>query len=266
VLNKDRKQILNLGFMKIISYNVNGIRAALKKDFVQWLKAANPDVICLQETKAMQEQVDMTEIEALGYQHYWFSAQKKGYSGVAILSKTAPNNITYGTGIDHMDFEGRVIRADYDNCSVISLYLPSGTNTDRLEYKFKFMDDFKEYIDTLKQDFPKLVICGDYNICHQAIDIHDPVRNKNVSGFLPQEREWLEHFLQSGFTDSFRHLNSDPHHYSWWSYRANARANNKGWRIDYALVSEALKENISRAYILSEAHHSDHCPVVVELH
>ena len=262
---KDREQILNLEFMKIISYNVNGIRAALKKDFCQWLKAADPDVVCLQETKAMQEQVDMAEIETIGYRHYWFSAQKKGYSGVAILSKTAPNNISYGTGINHMDFEGRVIRADYDNCSVISIYLPSGTNTDRLEYKFKFMDDFKEYIDILKQDFPKLVICGDYNICHQAIDIHDPVRNKNVSGFLPQEREWLENFLQSGFTDSFRYLNPDPHHYSWWSYRANARANNKGWRIDYALVSEALKENISRAYILPEAHHSDHCPVVVEL-
>lgn len=263
--DKDKEQNGNLVLMKIISYNLNGIRAALKKDFVQWLKAADPDVVCLQETKAMQEQVDMTEIEALGYKHYWFSAQKKGYSGVAILSKSTPKNVQYGTGIDHMDFEGRVIRADFETCSVISLYLPSGTNIDRLEYKFKFMDDFKEYIDTLKQDFPQLVICGDYNICHQAIDIHDPVRNKNVSGFLPRERAWLDRFLQSGFIDSFRHLNPDPHHYSWWSYRANARANNKGWRIDYALVSDTLSENIARSYILPEAHHSDHCPVVVEL-
>ena len=251
--------------MKIISYNVNGIRAALKKDFVDWLKAANPDVLCLQETKAMEEQVDMTEIEALGYNHYWFSAQKKGYSGVAILSKVAPKHIEFGTGIDHIDFEGRVIRADFEHCSVISLYLPSGTNMARLEHKFMFMDDFKAYIDQLKKDIPNLVICGDYNICHEAIDIHDPVRNKNVSGFLPEERAWLDGFLDSGFIDSFRSFNPEPHHYSWWSYRANARANTKGWRIDYALVSTPLKEKMNRAYILPEAHHSDHCPVVVEL-
>ena len=251
--------------MKIISYNVNGIRAALKKDFVGWLKAANPEVLCLQETKAVEEQVDMSEIEALGYSHYWFSAQKKGYSGVAILSKVAPKHVEFGTGIDHIDFEGRVIRADFDHCSVISLYLPSGTNMARLEHKFMFMDDFKAYVDQLKQEIPNLVICGDYNICHQAIDIHDPVRNKNVSGFLPEERAWLDGFLNSGFIDSFRSLNPEPHHYSWWSYRANSRANNKGWRIDYALVSAPLKDTIHRAYILPEAYHSDHCPVVVEL-
>jgi len=251
--------------MKIISYNVNGIRAALKKDFVGWLKAANPEVLCLQETKAVEEQVDMSEIEALGYSHYWFSAQKKGYSGVAILSKVAPKHVEFGTGIDHIDFEGRVIRADFEHCSVISLYLPSGTNMARLEHKFMFMDDFKAYVDQLKQEIPNLVICGDYNICHQAIDIHDPVRNKNVSGFLPEERAWLDGFLNSGFIDSFRSLNPEPHHYSWWSYRANSRANNKGWRIDYALVSAPLKDTIHRAYILPEAYHSDHCPVVVEL-
>ena len=251
--------------MKIISYNVNGIRAALKKDFVGWLKAANPEVLCLQETKAVEEQVDMSEIEALGYSHYWFSAQKKGYSGVAILSKVAPKHVEFGTGIDHIDFEGRVIRADFEHCSVISLYLPSGTNMARLEHKFMFMDDFKAYVDQLKQEIPNLVICGDYNICHQAIDIHDPVRNKNVSGFLPEERAWLDGFLNSGFIDSFRSLNPEPHHYSWWSYRANSRANNKGWRIDYALVSAPLKDTIERAYILPEAHHSDHCPVVVDL-
>jgi exodeoxyribonuclease-3 len=222
-------------------------------------------VLCLQETKAVEEQVDMSEIEALGYSHYWFSAQKKGYSGVAILSKVAPKHVEFGTGIDHIDFEGRVIRADFEHCSVISLYLPSGTNMARLEHKFMFMDDFKAYIDQLKQEIPNLVICGDYNICHQAIDIHDPVRNKNVSGFLPEERAWLDGFLNSGFIDSFRSLNPEPHHYSWWSYRANSRANNKGWRIDYALVSVPLKDTIERAYILPEAHHSDHCPVVVEL-
>ena len=251
--------------MKIISYNVNGIRAALKKDFIPWLASAAPDVVCLQETKALEEQVDTHLFEDLGYKHYWFSAQKKGYSGVAILSKQEPKAVVYGTGIEHMDFEGRVIRLDFDSCSVMSLYLPSGTNTARLEHKFRFMDDFLQYITQLKEEFPNLVICGDYNICHQAIDIHDPVRNKNVSGFLPEERAWLDKFLKSGFIDSFRYLNPDPHHYSWWSYRANARANNKGWRIDYNLVSTPLEKNIERAYILPEAHHSDHCPVVVEL-
>lgn len=251
--------------MKILSYNVNGIRAALNKGFAEWLEATAPDVLCLQETKAMKEQVDAAVFDALGYQHHWHSAQKKGYSGVAILTKTKPLHIEEGTGIDHMDFEGRVIRADFEKVSVISLYLPSGTNLDRLEYKFQFMDDFQNYIDTLKKKYPRLVICGDYNICHRAIDIHDPIRNKKVSGFLPEEREWIDGFINSGFVDSFRHLNPDPHQYSWWSYRANARNNNKGWRIDYNLVSENLKNNINRSYLLPDAKHSDHCPVGVEL-
>ncbi len=251
--------------MKILSYNVNGIRAALKKGFADWLKTTEADLICIQETKALEDQVDTSVLKDLGYYHYWFSAQKKGYSGVAIFSKKKPNKVIFGSGIDHMDFEGRIIRADFDSFSVMSLYLPSGTNLDRLDYKFKFMKEFKEYIYGLKQEIPRLIICGDYNICHQAIDIHDPVRNKKVSGFLPEERIWLEGFLQSGFIDSFRHLNSESDQYSWWSYRANSRNNNKGWRIDYALVSDSLKENIKRAYLLPEAKHSDHCPLGVEL-
>lgn len=252
--------------MKIVSYNVNGIRAALKKGFLDWLVAANPDVICLQEIKAQEDQLDLSLFEAAGYPYtYWFSAQKKGYSGVAILSKTKPKNIVFGTGIESMDFEGRNIRADFSNVSVMSLYLPSGTNIQRLEHKFEYMDLFKSYIDELKKEIPNLIICGDYNICHEAIDIHDPVRNKNVSGFLPEEREWMSNFLKSGFVDAFRHLNKAPHQYSWWSYRANARVNNKGWRLDYTLVSTPLKENIKRAVILSEAVHSDHCPVLLEL-
>lgn len=251
--------------MKILSYNVNGIRAALNKGLAEWLSAADPDVVCLQETKALEEQVNTDLFEQMGYHHFWHSAQKKGYSGVAILTKINPLHVQAGTGIEHMDFEGRVIRADYENVSVISLYLPSGTNLDRLEHKFKFMDDFQEYIDALKKNHPRLVICGDYNICHRTIDIHDPVRNKNVSGFLPEERQWIDTFMNSGFVDSFRHLNPEPHQYSWWSYRANARNNNKGWRIDYNLVSENLKNNIKRAYLLPDAKHSDHCPVGVEL-
>ena len=252
--------------MKIISYNVNGIRAAFTKGFIDWLGQADPDIICIQETKANKDQVALDDIEAAGYPyHYWFSAQKKGYSGVAILSKHKPLNVAYGTGIEHMDNEGRNIRLDFEDFSVMSLYLPSGTNSARLDYKFQYMDEFYDYINSLKQEYPNLIVCGDYNICHEAIDIHDPVRNKKTSGFLPEERAWLDKFINNGFIDSFRHLNKEPNHYSWWSYRANSRANNKGWRIDYNMVSEPLKENISRAYILPEAKHSDHCPIVVEL-
>tara|TARA_B000000565_G_scaffold242581_1_gene208241 strand:+ start:244 stop:1005 length:762 start_codon:yes stop_codon:yes gene_type:complete len=251
--------------LKILSYNVNGIRAAMKKGFIDWLNITKPDILCLQETKAMKEQVDVALIEKQGYHHYWFSAEKKGYSGVAIFSKKNPVNVSFGSGISHMDFEGRILRLDFEKLSVMSLYLPSGTNINRLDYKFKFMDEFRVYIDNLKLKFPNLIICGDYNICHQAIDIHDPIRNKTVSGFLPEERDWLNRFINSGFVDSFRFLNPEPNKYTWWSYRANARKNNKGWRIDYALVSESLKKNISKSFILSEAYHSDHCPVGLEL-
>lgn len=255
--------------MKIISYNVNGIRAAINKGFLEWLESANPDVICLQEIKALEEQIAqeyIDKLQELGYAHrYWYSAQKKGYSGVAVFSKIAPKHVEYGTGIDYMDFEGRNLRLDFDGVSVMSLYLPSGTNTARLEHKFKYMDDFQAYINKIKKEIPNLVICGDYNICHEAIDIHDPVRNKKVSGFLPEERAWLDAFMKNGFADSFRHFNKAPHHYSWWSYRANARNNNKGWRIDYCLVADPLKSKMERAFILPEAKHSDHCPIGVDI-
>jgi exodeoxyribonuclease-3 len=251
--------------MKIISYNVNGIRAALNKGFIDWLTAANPDVVCIQETKAHKEQLDLSLFEAAGYPfHYWFSAEKKGYSSVAILSKFEPNHVEYGTGIASMDFEGRNLRVDFDDFSVMSLYLPSGTNDDRLDFKLNYMAEFQEYVNNLTSKIPNLIICGDYNICHEEIDIHNP-KMKGVSGFLPEEREWLGNFIDSGFVDSFRYLNKEPNHYSWWSYRANARNNNKGWRIDYNMVSEPLRDRINRAYILPEAKHSDHCPIVVEI-
>jgi exodeoxyribonuclease-3 len=252
--------------MKIISYNVNGIRAAINKGFIDWLKSANPDVICLQEIKALKEQLDLDIFAEAGYKYnYWFSAQKKGYSGVAILSKTEPNHVEYGTGIASMDFEGRNIRADFDGFSVMSLYLPSGTNDDRLDHKLEYMDMFQEYINSLKKEIPNLIICGDYNICHEEIDIHNPKGLSNTSGFLPVEREWIGCFIGNGFIDSFRHLNKEPHNYTWWSYRANSRANNKGWRLDYAMVSKPLQEKIKRAVILSDAVHSDHCPILVEI-
>jgi len=252
--------------MRIISYNVNGIRAAITKGFLEWLQQANPDIICLQEIKATEDQIPIQDITQAGYPYqYYFSAEKKGYSGVAILSKIEPKKVVYGTGIASMDFEGRNLRADFDDFSVMSLYLPSGTNNDRLDHKFKYMDDFQAYVDALKLEIPNLIICGDYNICHEAIDIHDPIRNATVSGFLPQERAWLDRFMKGGFIDSFRHFNKEPHQYSWWSYRANARNNNKGWRIDYHLVSEPMKNRLKRALILPEAKHSDHCPIVVEI-
>ena len=251
--------------MKIISYNVNGIRAALKKGFLDWLQVANPDVICIQETKAHKDQLELSLFEEAGYPfHYWFSAQKKGYSSVAIFCKEKPKHIAYGTGIESMDFEGRNLRVDFEGISVMSLYLPSGTNLDRLNFKLNYMDQFQEYITNLKHEIPNLVICGDYNICHEEIDIHNP-KMKGVSGFLPEERTWIRNFIDSGFIDSFRFKNPERQEFSWWSYRANARANNKGWRLDYAMVSDSLKNKISRAYILPEAKHSDHCPIVVEL-
>ena len=250
--------------MKIISYNVNGIRAALKKGFLDWLQVANPDVICIQETKAHKEQLEVSLFEEAGYPfHYWFSAQKKGYSSVAVFCKVKPNHIAYGTGIESMDFEGRNLRVDFDDISIMSLYLPSGTNIERLNFKFNYMDQFQEYITNLKQELPNLVICGDYNICHEEIDIHNP-KMKGVSGFLPEERALMSDFINSGFIDSFRFKNPERQEFSWWSYRANSRANNKGWRLDYAMVSASLKNKISRAYILPEAKHSDHCPIVVE--
>lgn len=252
--------------MKIVSYNVNGVRAALNKGLLNWLQAVNPDVVCLQEIKAMKEQLDLTLFEAAGFPyHYWFSAQKKGYSGVAILSKIKPDFIQVGTGIDYMDFEGRNLRCDFGNLSVMSMYLPSGTNLARLEHKLTYMADFQKYTEELRKNHPNLVVLGDFNICHKAIDIHNPVGLKNVSGFLPVEREWIGNFINSGFIDSFRHFNKEADNYTWWSYRANARANNKGWRLDYGMVAEPLRDQLKRSVILKEAKHSDHCPILLEI-
>ena len=250
--------------MRIVSYNVNGIRAALKKGLIDWLTEYPVYIFCVQETKANQEDVDLSLFTALGYHVSWYSAQKKGYSGVAILSKTKPNHVEFGTGIESMDFEGRNIRADFDGISVMSLYLPSGTNDLRLQHKLDYMDMFQGYINTLKKDIPNLVICGDYNICHEEMDIHNP-KMKNVSGFLPIEREWIGRFIDSGFTDAFRFIHPTKQEYSWWSYRANSRANNKGWRLDYTMVAQPIQEKIKRSVILQEAVHSDHCPVLVEI-
>ena len=252
--------------IKILSYNVNGIRAALRKDLINWIKDANPDIVCFQEIKANKDQFDTSLFEEMGYYNYWFSAQKKGYSGVGIISKFKPENVQIGTGIDFMDFEGRNLRLDFKKFSVMSLYLPSGTNINRLQFKFKYMYEFEKYIQSLKSEIPNLIIGGDYNICHQPIDIHDSSpRMEKVSGFLPEERSWIDKFIASGFVDSFRLHNKLPHKYSWWSYRANSRNNNKGWRIDYLLVSKSLKQNIIESYILDDVIHSDHCPIGINI-
>ncbi len=252
--------------MKIISYNVNGIRAATRKGLFDWLKAADPDVLLLQETKAMPEQVDHELIEQAGYKAYFNSAERKGYSGVAIFSKVEPDQVVVGSGIDYADVEGRVLRADFGDISVMSIYVPKGeVGSPRLDFKMDFLSEFRQKMAALLLERPKLVIGGDFNICHKPIDIHDPVKLSKVSGFLPMEREWVSEFLDTGFIDSFRYFNQEPGNYSWWSYRANARARNKGWRLDYNMVSEALEQQLSRAAILPEAHHSDHCPVLVEL-
>ncbi|MCF8302431.1 MAG: exodeoxyribonuclease III [Bacteroidales bacterium] len=251
---------------KIITYNVNGIRAAIRKGFIEWLKAAQPDIVCIQETKAHPQQVPVELFEELGYHHYWHSAEKKGYSGVALLSKMEPDKVIYGMEIDKYDREGRMIRADYGAVSVITVYHPSGSSGDaRQDFKMKWLEDFYHYINGIKQERLKLVISGDYNICHKPIDIHDPVRNAKNSGFLPEERQWMSEFLDSGFIDSFRYFVKEPHHYSWWNFRGRAREKNLGWRIDYNMVSNPLEENMQRAAILPQAKHSDHCPVLLEM-
>ena len=253
--------------MRIISYNVNGIRAAIKKGFLEWLATDPADIICLQEVKAHKEDIDHTSIEALGYHTYWFCAQKKGYSGVAILSKIKPDRVKEGCELEQSDLEGRVMQADFGDLSVISVYFPSGTSGQhRQSYKYQWLDEFNEYLTNLRKKRKKLIVCGDYNIAHKEIDIHNPVANKKTTGFLPEERSWMDKFLEGGFIDTFRHLNKEPHQYSWWNVlRPSTRLENKGWRIDYITVTENLKKNIVDVRIYPEVKHSDHCPVYAEI-
>ncbi len=251
---------------KIITYNVNGIRAAMGKGFLDWLKAADPDVLCLQEIKASPEQFGVLDFEALGYHHYWYPAQKKGYSGVALLSKQKPDKVVYGCGMKIYDDEGRVIRADFGDTSILSVYHPSGSSGDeRQAFKMKWLDDFLDFSNDLRKKRSKLIISGDYNICHKAIDIHNPISNAKSSGFLPEERAWFDKFVDAGYVDTFREFNKEPHQYSWWSYRANSRAKNLGWRLDYNIVTKDLQDKLKYSFILPDAMHSDHCPVVLEV-
>ncbi|MCD2425138.1 exodeoxyribonuclease III [Niabella pedocola] len=254
--------------MRIISYNVNGIRAAIKKGFCDWLKTDPADIICVQETKALKDDVDTRILRDLGYEDYWFSAQKKGYSGVAVFTRIKPDNVLYGTGHQTSDEEGRVLQMDFGDIRLINAYFPSGTSGDlRQAFKYMWLDEFYTYLSELSRTVPRLVLCGDYNIAHEAIDIHDPKGNKNSSGFLPEEREWMTKFLKNGFNDTFRMIHPDePHRYSWWSQRfPTVRLNNKGWRIDYITVTDALKKMVEDAEIYPDVKHSDHCPVYLKL-
>ena len=252
--------------MRIFSYNVNGIRSALNKGMYSWLKVESPDILCLQEMKAHPDQIDEGMFTDLGYRIYWHPAVKRGYSGVAILSKTEPDFVEVGSGMDDYDQEGRILRADYADFSIMSLYIPSGSSGDeRQNFKMKFLDDFLPYIEEVRNRKPKLIVSGDFNICHKPIDIHNPVSNKNSSGFLPEEREWVTKFLEKGFIDTFRFFNDQPHQYTWWSFRFNARTRNLGWRIDYHMATTEMQKRLIDARIFPDIIHSDHCPILLEI-
>lgn len=254
--------------LEIVSYNLNGVRSALTKGLKDWIAGTAFDVYLFQEIKADLPSIPVEIFDELGYHHYWFPAQKKGYSGVGVLTKHPVNDLVYGMGIKKYDDEGRLIRFDIGDVAFINSYFPSGSSGDeRQAVKMDYLADFQKYIGELKKEKKQIVVSGDYNICHQPIDIHDPVSNKNSSGFLPEERDWMSQFFGSGFVDTFRHFHPDnKHEYSWWSFRANARNNNKGWRIDYHAATESLKDRLSGAAIFQDVKHSDHCPVYLKLH
>ena len=248
--------------MKIVSFNVNGIRSADTKGLGGWIEKNQPDMLCFQEIKAQEKDIPQAYSHHNEYHAYWFPALKKGYSGVGIMSKVKPLHVEYGCGLAKYDDEGRILRADFESFSLISAYFPSGTTGDvRQTFKEEFLDDFTGIVQDLKRQGKKLMITGDVNICHKAIDIHNPVSNKNASGFLPQERAWFDTFLEEGFVDGFRHVNSDAHHYTWWSFRSGARQKNLGWRIDYHLVDKDLQDRIQDYNIHADVFMSDHCPI-----
>lgn len=249
--------------MKILSYNLNGVRSAISKGLVDYLKEENADVVCFQETKAQPEQIDTSLFWDAGYAHcYYHSAQKKGYSGVAILSNVQPDRVVIGMSNHKYDNEGRVIRADFGDFSVLCVYVPSGSMGNvRQDFKMEFLADFLPYLTELRKERPNLLICGDFNICHKPIDINHPERHTNMSGFLPEERAWFDQLIETGFIDTFREFDQSSEKYSWWNYRTFARERNLGWRIDYHLVTPSLRKSLIGAQIHDAVVHSDHCPV-----
>ena len=252
--------------VKIFSYNVNGIRAALRKDFASWLKTNNADIVCLQEIKANLEQFDESVFTDLGYDCYWNSAEKKGYSGVAVYSKYKPEQFSSGFGDTFFDNEGRTIIVNFKEFILFNVYFPNGQRSDeRLKYKLDFYNSILDKLIILKNNGHKIVICGDVNTAHKEIDLARPKENSNVSGFLPIEREWIDKLIDNNFIDTFRLFNEEPDNYTWWNMRTRARDRNVGWRIDYFFVTENLVNNVKSSSILSHVMGSDHCPIKLNL-
>ena len=252
--------------IKFASLNLNGIRSAMGKGLEIWLKEENADIVCFQEIKATPEQFNVGVFEELGYTCYWYPAIKKGYSGTALLTRITPDFVSKGMGIDLFDSEGRLIRADYGDLTLVGAYFPSGSSGEvRQAVKMEFLSEIEVYLNKLKADRPKLILTGDFNICHKPIDINFPNKHLKVSGFLPEEREWFDNFVDSGWTDTFREFCSEPEKYSWWSYRSGAKAKNLGWRIDYFMVTNNLQSKLTAAAIRDTTILSDHCPVIVEI-
>ncbi|HMW34064.1 exodeoxyribonuclease III [bacterium] len=252
--------------MRLISWNVNGIRAVSKKGFLEWLDKESPDVMCLQETKAMPEQLDASLLNPMGYTGYFNSAQRKGYSGVATFCLKKPTSVQNGIGVERFDAEGRVLMTDHGDFILFNIYFPNGKmNAERLQYKMDFYDTVLKYFDALKDQGKKLVICGDYNTAHKPIDLARPRENEKISGFLPSERAWMDELVSHGYVDTLRVFNQEPGQYSWWDQQSRARERNVGWRIDYFFVSDNLLPALKNAWIMPDVMGSDHCPVGIEL-
>jgi exodeoxyribonuclease-3 len=254
--------------MDIVSFNVNGLRAILKKDFLQWVKSLKPDVLCLQEIKANKNQIEPAEFQNLEeYNFYWNSAKKKGYSGVLVLSKEKPKDVSFGIGLEKFDNEGRLIRLKYPNFTLLNVYFPNGKSSEeRLKFKLDYYDAFLELCENLRKQGEKLIITGDFNTAHRDIDLANPRENEKYSGFLPIERKWLDKLLEKGYLDTFRHFHPDKTEmYTWWTYRFNARKKNIGWRIDYFFVTEGLIDRVEKSVILSDVYGSDHAPILLRI-
>jgi len=251
---------------KIITCNTNGIRAAARKGFFEWLAQQQADVVCIQETKAQVDQLSDPVFNPEGYHCYYNDAIKKGYSGTAIYSRVKPRKVITSLGWDPADSEGRYLQVDYSGLSVISLYLPSGSSSEEaLQKKYRFMDQFMEHLRTLRRKRREFIICADWNICHKEIDLRNWRPNRKNSGFLPEERAWLDVlFDEVGYVDSFRLVNSEPDQYTWWSNRGQAWANNVGWRLDYQVISPKLADKVRSADIYKEQRFSDHAPQIME--
>jgi len=251
---------------KILCWNVNGIRAAQKHGFLEWLYGESLDILCLQETKAHPEQLDRDLQEPHGYHAYWNYPERKGYSGVATFTREKPLKVQNDFGVQDFDIEGRVIISEYPQFILFNVYFPNGKKDEsRLKYKMDFYDVFLDVVEPLRQKDEKLIICGDFNTAHKEIDLARPKENENVSGFLPIERAWMDKLVAHGYIDTFRHFNKEPNQYTWWDLKSRARERNVGWRIDYFFVTENLLGSVSKAFIMPEVMGSDHCPIGIIL-